>query len=276
MKKISYDTLEAEKVLEEFNNSKINDPVDILLQIAKIYKLEKPIVMDVTLDDSDFTPYYKIKMKDQIASYKNCYVAISEESRVPVLVKFEGKDYSDVFELYKGTLFLDAKLYSNEKKKIVLEKKYNSEGHDYTIPKNNLDYVEFNYFYRNQYINCEIIFQLPKKIAFQYNLFPRFILNNEEEIKDMISLCEVVKNIIGSNDTFIFIENHIGNARNEKIEVKNGIITAYDGYQIENKNKVFIEYYKDITSGHESYKVTREENPVNELLDGIRKKVGGK
>lgn len=276
MNKIKFETLEAEKLVEEIKNPDIDNLEFIFLQIAKIYGIEKPIIMNASIDDSDYNIYYNIEMQDKKLKYKDCIIAVGIDKNMPLLVKLKGKDYVDVFEIYNNRIYVSKKSYQNSKKKILFEKLYNINGKDYTLSKVKEDFIEFNYIYKNNYLNSRIKIGLKRSMAGQASMLYKFILKYDEEIKDIVTLCNVIRNILNSKEAYISITNRNYNAPNEVIEVDKDNMITYIGYITENDQKSFVEYHKNLLDNKETYKVTREENPNQEAINEIKNKVGRK
>ena len=240
------------KACKNFKNSNVSSLKMLLTMFADILNIYELEIINIDLEYD-----LEISIIDSLIDYRIYKLIISYDETKPILVEISDKNYIESYILTpRGFLIHDARIYQNDKKTEIIERKYNHiTRHKIYLPGNNdNNYNNYLYKFKNNYLNSEIDIKIPKNFPFVEGLFIKTIFESSEEINNIDMLFYIIKNILCCKDVSIKICNnqeiidyqngklleYVRITNDQKIEYKDGFdklrITKYETESLENEN----------------------------------------
>ena len=248
MTKIKYDNYEMKKEMSYYQSRDDKELEKLLSDLMERYKIENPIVVNI----EETYDYFNVVIKEKSIDFKKCLVSFPLFSESKFTVKFNGKYYYDVYDIYEDLFFIEKRVYENNKKECILEKIYTKNENDKLLRKeNDISYYTYQYIFSNSFLNCKIAFSFPTDTNYNEISFIKNIFSNDK-IDSIFKLYQIIRKNISNDNYKILLSDSI---KGENLTVENGQILSYKHNVLEDNNETTYEYDKG------KLYITKEEQP---------------
>ena len=263
MSKIKYETKKIRlDIIKYLKNISIENLEKIFLNVCRYYNLSKPIIVDCKLDYDSID----IELVNDDNNFDSYILSFPLDDIFFLNVRKVDSNIYNSFQIIDNKVSLYEKVYENPKDKISITKTFTLNGNKFAIyHKNNNNYLEFQYFYNNEFINSKITIRITITKVYQEDLFIKSLLD-EEDVKNIFELYKMIVSIINNKIDFIEIINPVNDEFDEIIIVDNGKLIEYKRYIKVNDGFKLVEF-----DGNNIWVTKKEKVSDSDTIDEIKK-----
>ena len=252
MTKIKYDNYAIKKEMSYYQSKDDKELEKLLEDLINRYPFTEPVVTDIQETYDNFL----VTIKEKSIDFKKCIVSFPLFSSNNFMVRFNGKYYYDLYEIYEDIAIILKRVYENKKKTCTFEKLYTKNENDKLLRKEKDNaYYTYQYLFKNDYLDCKIAFSFPVDTAFKEIELIRDIFSLEK-VDSVFKLYQVILKNIPSSTYKIYVSDH---NKDENLMVQDGQIISYRHSVSEDEHISIHEYDRG------KLYVTKEEQPEKNL-----------